>query len=123
MTNRNTIILYGDPSPSDVEFMSIDPFSFSSFESLSETMSDAQSVPPNLYYPISEIFDRMLQEMGADLPSNWSPEQFCQLVIGDAQMQNPAYLEDVYSNLLECGFHSCYWELAFDYIPLLYGIV
>lgn len=31
------------------------------------------------------------------------------------------YLSDVYSNLVECGFLSCYWEQAFDVIFLLHG--
>ena len=33
-----------------------------------------------------------------------------------------SHLSDVYSNLLECGFHSCYWEQVLDYLALLYGI-
>ncbi len=116
----NEIILYEDPTPSDLHFMSLNTFSFTS--STSETMSDAQSTPPNLYSAIGQILSRMLNEVGADLPSNWSPEEFCRLVIGDDQMLTPSYLADVYSNLLECNFHSCYWEVAFDYIPLLYGL-
>lgn len=119
----NAIVLYGDATPSELNFMIDNTFSFSSLSSTSSTMSDAQSASQNLSATISQVFCRMLNEVGADLPSNWSPEEFCRLVIGDDQMLTPSYLSDVYSNLLECGFHSCYWELAFQYIPLLYGLV
>ncbi len=119
----NAIVLYGDATPSELNFMIDNTFSFSSLSSTSSTMSDAQSASQNLSATISQVFSRMLNEVEVDLPSNWSPEEFFRLVIGDDQMLTPSYLSDVYSNLLECGFHSCYWELAFQYIPLLYGLV
>lgn len=57
-----------------------------------------------------------MEEIGADLPSYWSPEEFSRMVIGEEEVLDPSYLFDVYSNLLECGFHSCYWEQALLYI-------
>lgn len=69
------------------------------------------------------FFQGKLEEIGADLPSTWSIEQFTALVIGEEEVFNPSYLADVYSNLLECGFHSAYWELAFDNFQLLYGFI
>jgi hypothetical protein len=70
----NAIVLYGDPTPSDFNFMIENSFSFSSLSSTSSTMSDAQSAPENLSATICQVFSRMLNEVGADLPSNWSPE-------------------------------------------------
>jgi hypothetical protein len=43
------------------------------------------------------------------------------MVIGEEEVRHPSYLADVYSNLLECGFHSCYWEQAFYYRTFIYG--
>lgn len=64
-----------------------------------------------------------MEEIGADLPCSWSIEEFTRMVIGEEEVLDPSYLADVYSNLLECGFHSAYWELAFDYLNLLYGFI
>lgn len=41
------------------------------------------------------------------------------MVIGEEEVLDPSYLSDVYSNLLECGFNSCYWEQAFIYNEFL----
>lgn len=68
------------------------------------------------------LFNQM-EEIGADLPSNWSPEEFTQMVIGEEAVLDPSYLADIYSNLVECGFHSCYWEQAFSYFGLIYGFM
>jgi len=35
-------------------------------------------------------------------------------VIGEEAVLDPYYLYDVYSNLVEFGFHSFYWEEAFE---------
>lgn len=72
---------------------------------------------------LSRFFQGKIEEIGADLPSNWSPEEFTRMVIGEEEVLDPSYLSDVYSNLLECGFHSCYWEQAFEYIKLIYGFI
>ncbi|KAK8485507.1 hypothetical protein V6N13_014887 [Hibiscus sabdariffa] len=65
------------------------------------------------------FFKGKIEYIGADLPSTWTLEGFTQLVLGEEEVFDPSYLSDVYSNLLECGFHSCYWEEAFEYIQLI----
>ena len=62
-----------------------------------------------------------MEASGTALPSNWSLQEFTREVIVEEVVQDPSYLADVYSNLVECGFHSCYWEQAFDVIFLLHG--
>lgn len=74
--------------------------------------SSPQDLSEN-FYDLSRFFQGKIEEIGADLPSNWSPEEFTRMVIGEEEVLDPSYLSDVYSNLLECGFHSCYWEQAF----------
>lgn len=44
-------------------------------------------------------------------------------MLGEEEVFDPSYLSDVYSNLLEFGFHSCYWEAAFEYIQWIFGII
>ena len=84
----------------------------------------ASSSPQDLsenFYEISPFFQGKFEEIGVDLPSNWSLQEFTQMVIGEEEVLDPSYLSDVYSNLVECGFHSCYWEQAFELIKLIYG--
>lgn len=69
------------------------------------------------------FFKGKIEYIGADLLSTWTLEGFTQLVLGEEEVFDPSYLSDVYSNLLECGFHSCYWEAAFEYIQLINGII
>ena len=73
------------------------------------------------FYNISNFFQGKLDEIGVDLPSNWSLQEFIQMVIGEEEVLDSSYLSDVYSNLVECGFYSSYWEEAFELIKLIHG--
>lgn len=72
---------------------------------------------------ICRFFQASINEMGADLPCSWSIEEFTRMVIGEEEVLDPSYLSDVYSNLLECGFYSCYWEQAFEYIKSIFSYI
>jgi hypothetical protein len=87
------------------------------------TSSSPKDDLSDAFFNISHFFQARIEEIGADLPCCWSIEQFTRMVIGEEEVRDPSYLADVYSNLLECGFHSGYWEQAFDYITLLYGFI
>ncbi len=54
----NSLVLYGNPTPSDVEFMLSNSMSLDSLSSTSSTRSDAQSAPPEL----ERVFDRICDE-------------------------------------------------------------
>lgn len=56
-----------------------------------------------------------MTEIGADLPSNWSPKKLTVMVIGEEGVLDPPYLSDVYSNLVKSKFHSC---IAMEFISL-----
>jgi len=71
---------------------------------------------------ICRFFKEKIDYIGPDLPSTWTLEGFTQLVLGEEEVFDPSYLSYVYCNLLECNFHSCYWEEAFDYLLLINGI-
>lgn len=75
--------------------------------------SDASNLtsPDGFSLLCSEINNR-LEEIGADLPPNWSIEEFTRLVIGEEEVLYPSYLADVHSNLVECGFLG--WEGKLD---------
>lgn len=86
----------------------------------------ASSSPQDLsedFTNICRFMQDRIEEIGADLPCDLSIEEFTRKVIGEVEVLDPSYLADVYSNLLECGFHSCYWEQAFDYIAFIYGFL
>lgn len=59
------------------------------------------------------FFKGKIEDIGADLPSTWSIEGFTQLVLGEEEVFDPSYLSNVYSDLLELGFQSWYWQEAF----------
>lgn len=60
------------------------------------------------------IQDR-IEKIGADLPCSWSLQEFSRMVIGEEEVLYPSDLAYVYSDLLQHGFQSWYWEQAFDY--------
>jgi hypothetical protein len=76
--------------------------------------------PESLFNVLCETFAKLMEARGTALPSNWSLQEFTREVIGEEMVQDPSYLADVYSNLVECGLNSCYWEHAFDIICLLH---
>lgn len=83
------------------------------------------SSPQDLSDNFSEIcrfFQEKFDEIGIYLPSNWSIDEFVRMVLEQEEVLDPSYLSEIYSNLVECGFHSCYWEEAVDYIKLIYGL-
>lgn len=89
-----------------------------------ELTSSSSPQPKNLnddFTKISRFFQERMEELGLDLPSTWSLDDFLRMVLGEDEVLDP--LSDVYSNLVECGFISCYWEEFFDFIQLVYGII
>ena len=68
------------------------------------------------------FFKSQFEEIGADLPSTWSIEEFTQLLLGVEEVFDPSYLSNVYSDLLELGFQSWYFQEAFDYLNLIHGL-
>lgn len=83
MTN-NQIILFGDTTPSDIQFILRTSSSLSS--TLSSTRSDAQSAPPEL----ERIFDGICEKdaesvrlSNKKIPPEWSIPELIRSVIGD----------------------------------------
>nr|YP_010833515.1 hypothetical protein QLP06_mgp098 [Jatropha curcas]WFG81141.1 hypothetical protein [Jatropha curcas] len=98
---NDELVLYGNPTPSDIEFLHSNPFSFPSISSsstLSSTRSDAQSAPPEL----ERVFDRICDEYaewvvraGKQFPPEWSMPDLVRTVIGDEAIHIPGFLPPV----------------------------
>lgn len=91
-----------------------------------ELTSSSSPQPQNLnedFPKISRFFQERMEELGLDLPSTWSLNDFLRMVLGEDEVLDPSFLSEVYSNLVECGFRSCYWEEFFYFIQLVYGII
>lgn len=124
-------ISISESSPSEKTDSSGAPQGSNSSDSASEASTEVlnrltSSSPKDLseeFCNISHFFQSRMEEIGADLPCSWSISEFTRMVIGEEEVLDPSYLADVYSNLLECGFHSAYWELAFNNFILLYGFI
>lgn len=98
MRNHFQMILYGSPTPSDLEFLVDEGFSLSSggtSTTLSSTRSDAQSAPPEL----ERLFERICNEYAewvviADkqLPPEWDMPDLVRAVIGEEALATPSYM-------------------------------
>lgn len=109
MNNRNSLILYGDPTSADLRFMHSDQFSFpssSSSSSRSSTRSDAESAPPEF----ERLFDRICDEYaewvgrsGRQLPPEWTVPDLVRAVISDDRIDSPGFLTSEYYDVILHG--------------------
>lgn len=119
--NGNELVLYGNPTPSDLDFMiSDDNLSFSS--STSSTRSDAQSAPPEC----ERIFDRICDEYAewvvrADkqLSPEWNMPDLVRAVIGDEAIHMPGFLTDSYYDVMLHGSNSWVCQEVFQFLDLI----
>lgn len=76
---------------------------------------------------IGQELQRRMQEIGADMPSEMTAEEFtCRLVIGEEEpgALDPSFLLDVLADVQQPDhIVSWYWDIAFDYIALLCGVI
>lgn len=99
------------------------------FTSSSASDSDAfrELTSEELLTKISQELERRMQEFGLELPCEMTMEYFtCRVVIGEeeAGALDPSFLIDVLSDVQQPDhIVSWYWERAFDYIALLYGVI
>ena len=117
------IVVYGNPTPSDLRFMHSDPFSFpskSSSSTLSSTRSDAESAPPELDRLFHEICEESVELVSnTQLPSEWSIPDLIHAVMGNEVLQMPGYLQDTYHYIILRGSTSLLFEELFHFINLI----
>ena len=122
---RRAIILYGDPTPSDFEFLRSDPISFpsaSSTSTLSATMSDAQSAPPEvdqLFYEITNKCEELVLLSNRQLLPQWNMTDLMQTVMGADSLKIPGYLQDTYYDVILRGGTSWIMEDIINFIDLI----
>jgi hypothetical protein len=122
--NGQSLVLYGHPTSSDVEFMlsKSQKMSFDSLSSPSSTRSDAESAPPDG----EQLFDRICSEYaewvvraGKQLPPEWSMPDLVRTVIGDEAIHIPGFLKDSYYDLMLHGQNAWLCEQIFDFLDLI----
>ena len=112
----NELVLYGNPTPSDIQFMHSHPFSFPSISSastLSSTMSDAQSAPPELellFKGICEKSAELLRLRNTELPPEWNMADLIRAVMGNEAVQIPGHLQETYYDVILRGGTSWLFE-------------
>ena len=125
--NDNDLVLYGNPTPSDLQFLHDNPFSFpsttSSFSStLSSTRSNAVSAPPELdrlFNSICEKYTELVQLSNIQLPQEWSIPDLIRAIMGNESVIIPGYLESTYYDLFLRGNNSWLFEDLRDFINLI----
>lgn len=123
--NQESIVLYGQTTISDLEFMESYSLSFpstSSADSLCSTMSDAESAPPEL----DRVFDRICSEYaewvvkaGKELPPQWDMPSLVRAVIGDEGINIPGFLTDSYYDVVLHGSNSWVFQEVLNWISLI----
>lgn len=96
------IIVYGNATRSDMDFLMDTSFPSSSTSTNSETASDAQSAPPDLDQLFSNLcneYTRCVHETGRVLPPEWTMPDLVRAVLGDEAIQH-GFLTDAYYDVM-----------------------
>ena len=122
---KEYLVLYGRPTSSDIDFMETDPLSFtttSSAASISSTMSDAESAPPEW----GKVFDRICDEYaecvlkaGKQLPPEWTMPDLVRTVVGEEPTSMPGFLTHSYYDLMLHGSNSWLCQELFEFLDLI----
>lgn len=121
----NELVLYGNPTPSDIQFMHSPPFSFPSTSSaspLSSTMSDAQSAPPELELLFKGICAKsaeLLRLRNTELPPEWNISDLIRAVMGNEAIQMPGHIKETYYDVILREGTSFLFEEICSFIDLI----
>ena len=122
--NGQSLVLYGHPTSSDVEFMlsKSQKMSFDSLSSTSSTRSDAESAPPDF----EEILDRISTEStkwvgrsGRQLPPEWTMPDLVRAVISGDRIDSPGFLTNDYYDVMLHGQNAWLCEQIFAFLDLI----
>lgn len=122
----NPIVIYGNPTSSDLQFMDSASFSFpsskSSSSTLSSTVSDAESAPElDLLFPsICEKCEKLVRLSNKSVPPEWNMPDLLRSVMGNANLkQIPGHLQDTYYDILLRGSTSWIFQDLCNFIDLI----
>lgn len=119
------IVVYGNPTPSDLLFMDSALFSFPASKAsstLSSTVSDAESAPPELdllFHEICEKCAELVLLSNKQLKPKWSIPELIQALMGNEAVQIPGYLQDIYYDILLRGATSWFFQDLCHFIDLI----
>ena len=117
--------IVGNPTPSDLLFMDSALFSFPASKAsstLSSTVSDAESAPPELALLFNGICEKCAELVllsNKQFPPEWSIPELIQALMGNEAVQIPGYLQDIYYDILLRGATSWIFEDLWNFIDLI----
>jgi hypothetical protein len=100
---NNQLIVYGDPTPSDLLFMKTETISFNTSSTISSTRSDAQSAPPELDLLLDHICNestKCMKMTNRQLPPEWNMPEIVRAVIGEDGIEMPSLLTADFSDIM-----------------------
>ena len=122
--NRAELLLYGDPTPREMDFLMYTDFtsfpSSGASPSLS-TASEAESAPPDfdqLFQRICEEYSKCVHEAGRVLPPEWTMPDLVLAMLGDEAIQH-GFLTDAYYDVMLCGTRSWGCEELLNLLDLI----
>lgn len=118
---QTQLVLYGNPTLSDMDFIMDTDFPSSASSTSSSTLSDAQSAAPDLDLLFNQIcneYNRCVHEAGKVLPPEWSMPDLVRTMFGDEAIQH-GFLTDAYYDVLLCGTHSWGCEELLNLLDLI----
>ena len=128
MLNNNSLLLFGNPTSSDVQFMLSDTrdMSFDSLSSTSSTSSstrsDAQSAPPELervFNKICEKCEDLVLLSNRQVPPEWTMPDLVRAVISDDRIDSPGFLTSYYYDLMLHGQNAWLCEQILNFLDLI----
>jgi hypothetical protein len=123
--NEQSLVLYGHPTSSDVQFMLSDTSNMSLdslSSSTSSTRSDAQSAPPNFEETlnlISNEYTELLRISGRQLPPEWTMPELVWAAISDDRIDSPGFLTSEYYDVMLHGQNAWLCEQIYNFIDLI----
>lgn len=125
--NSTEVILYEDPTLSDMNFIMDDTFtsfpSSGTSTSLS-TASDAESAPPDfdqLFHKICNEYNSCVHETRRVLPPEWTMPDLVRTMLGDSAIQH-GFLTDAYYDVMLCGTRSWGCEELLNLLDLIHYV-
>ena len=117
----NQLILYENPTPSDLNFM-IDDENMSFSSSTSSTRSDAQSAPPEcerIFEALCSEYTKWVVRANKQLPPEWNMPDLVQTVMGEEAIHMPSFLTDSYYDIMLHGSNSWLCQEIFKFLDLI----
>jgi len=121
---QGQLVLYGNPTQSDMDFIVETETNFPSFTSSasSSPLSDAQSAAPDLDLLLTQIcsqYDRCVHEAGRVVPPEWTMPDLVRATLGEEALQQHGLLTDAYYDVMLCGTRSWGCEELLNFLDLI----